>query len=763
MHAAPARREVVAELVDEHEHAEHDDEGDGRCGRSRECMQQRSAFRSESARSCVRPQRGLRRSRCGRRAARAASSASTSSSVSARRRAHAVEHAARPYAAMSRKPIRRCRNASTATSLAALRMVGAPPPARKASRARRSAGKRTGSGAVEVEPAERREVEPRRAWSASAPARPACARSGCACRARRAAPARCRPGSRRGRGSPIADAPARRSASRRRPNSRAASISSSPLFIMVARVDADLGAHRPDRDGAAPPPASRGAISSRLAVRNGPPEAVSTICSTAPRLPSASAWKIALCSESTGSSVAPASRTARSITSPAQTSASLLASATAPPRRIAASVDGRPAAPVIAAIVQSAGSAAAATTASAPPAVAMPVPASAARSVGMAGGIGDHGELGAERARLLGQQRRVAAADQRAHPEAVGLAGEQVDRLRADAAGAAQDASTRSRCRSLPQHYSPARPASASSAATGAAASTRPAGRAGRHGPGSGRPESLTPKCRLIALSSRSPACDDDAEQRRDRRQPGRAAAPREPAPRPPARPAIAASRPPTAPAQVLPGEIAAPACGPPSSRPASIGADVARPDHQHQEQHVGPPGRRRRRAARSARSPAGRRTARRRPASRPAGPSPAAAPTAATPAATAAAAPARAPRPGQPSSDQPRRHGEPGPAPARAAQPHPLAGDSPTAASDDQRGAGAAAEPDRSQRERRQHDRRERRAVRGRSSGRAAPIGVSQAGRQTAAPAGRTRPARRRNASAPKSGHSTSRNTSSA
>ncbi len=117
------------------------------------------------------------------------------------------------------------------------------------------------------------------------------------------------------------------------------------------------------------------AMSSRLASRNGPPEAVSTIRSTAPWLPSAIAWKIALCSESTGSSVAPASRTACSITSPAQTNASLLASATAPPRRIAASVLGNPAAPVIAAMVQSAGSVAACTTACGPAPAAVPVPA----------------------------------------------------------------------------------------------------------------------------------------------------------------------------------------------------------------------------------------------------------------------------------------------------------------------------------------------------------------------------------------------------
>ncbi len=126
-----------------------------------------------------------------------------------------------------------------------------------------------------------------------------------------------------------------------RANSRAASITSRPLFIRVAESMLILAPidqtgclqRRLRRDGAP----SR----SRVAVRNGPPEAVSTIVSTAPRLPSASDWKMALCSESTGSRVAPASATARSITSPAQTSASLLASATAPPRRIAASVGGQ--------------------------------------------------------------------------------------------------------------------------------------------------------------------------------------------------------------------------------------------------------------------------------------------------------------------------------------------------------------------------------------------------------------------------------------
>ena len=64
------------------------------------------------------------------------------------------------------------------------------------------------------------------------------------------------------------------------------------------------------------------------------------------------------------------------MTSPAQTIASLLASATTAPRSMAASVEGNPAAPVMAAMVQSAGRLAAAATAASPHAVAMPLPAS---------------------------------------------------------------------------------------------------------------------------------------------------------------------------------------------------------------------------------------------------------------------------------------------------------------------------------------------------------------------------------------------------
>ncbi len=119
--------------------------------------------------------------------------------------------------------------------------------------------------------------------------------------------------------------------------------------------------------------------------RKGPPEAVRMIFSTAanpspPRL--ISAWKIALCSESTGSSVAPLARAASSTISPAQTRLSLLAMASVPPRASAASVLRSPTAPTMAAMVQSAGRAAASITASGPAAVATPVPASASARAG---------------------------------------------------------------------------------------------------------------------------------------------------------------------------------------------------------------------------------------------------------------------------------------------------------------------------------------------------------------------------------------------
>jgi hypothetical protein len=64
-------------------------------------------------------------------------------------------------------------------------------------------------------------------------------------------------------------------------------------------------------------------------------------------------WKIALCSLSIGTSTAPLPRAALTSSAPAITSDSLFATSTCLPARAAASVDGNPAAPTMAAITMS--------------------------------------------------------------------------------------------------------------------------------------------------------------------------------------------------------------------------------------------------------------------------------------------------------------------------------------------------------------------------------------------------------------------------
>src|SRR6185295_1402055 len=152
---------------------------------------------------------------------------------------------------------------------------------------------------------------------------------------------------------------------------------SRPLFIKVAESMVTFGPI--DQLGCL-----RAASSVALAmsafdhVRNGPPEAVIMTLVTSSRRPAVSAWNSALCSESTGSTVAPV-RCARFMNSvPAQTRHSLLASASVAPRSIAASAGSRPAAPVIAPITQSAGRRPASVTASGPAAASMPLPESPA-------------------------------------------------------------------------------------------------------------------------------------------------------------------------------------------------------------------------------------------------------------------------------------------------------------------------------------------------------------------------------------------------
>ena len=89
------------------------------------------------------------------------------------------------------------------------------------------------------------------------------------------------------------------------------------------------------------------AMSSRFQVRKGPPDAVRWIFSIGAPAEPIRHWKIAECSESTGSILAPRF-SARPITIlPAATNVSLLASAMVLPALTAATVDDRPLNPTI--------------------------------------------------------------------------------------------------------------------------------------------------------------------------------------------------------------------------------------------------------------------------------------------------------------------------------------------------------------------------------------------------------------------------------
>ena len=175
------------------------------------------------------------------------------------------------------------------------------------------------------------------------------------------------------------------------PNSQCASMTSRPLFIIVAESTLILrpmtqfgmraGLRRRDRARAPRAGASR----------NGPPDAVSTMRRT-PAVPDRAGtsagrhWKIALCSLSIGSSVAPPASTAAMKAAPPITSASLFASRMRLPARAAASVGARPAAPTMAASTVSASGNEAASTSPASPATTRvaapprPAPRSSARA-----------------------------------------------------------------------------------------------------------------------------------------------------------------------------------------------------------------------------------------------------------------------------------------------------------------------------------------------------------------------------------------------
>ena len=160
------------------------------------------------------------------------------------------------------------------------------------------------------------------------------------------------------------------------PKSQCASITSSPLFIIVAESTEILAPI--DQLGWAT--ASPGVMAPNVAPsrsRNGPPEAVRISRSTAPAGSPTKHWNRAECSESTGTTTAPERAAAASTKAPATTSDSLLASATVRPASTAASVGASPAAPTMAATTTSASTAPSWRTASAPAWTSTPVPASA--------------------------------------------------------------------------------------------------------------------------------------------------------------------------------------------------------------------------------------------------------------------------------------------------------------------------------------------------------------------------------------------------
>ena len=169
---------------------------------------------------------------------------------------------------------------ATATSLAAFSMAGAVPPARSASKASARQGKRREVGRSNASAADRRQVElaPRR--TRCAPDRRAHGRSACACRGCPVGPAPSRRRRTPSNGSRFADGSPPRSARQAAPNSQCASITSRPLFIMVAESTEILRPIDPVRmrAGLVRRDVRRSVSTARF--RNGPPDAVSRILAT---------------------------------------------------------------------------------------------------------------------------------------------------------------------------------------------------------------------------------------------------------------------------------------------------------------------------------------------------------------------------------------------------------------------------------------------------------------------------------------------------
>ncbi len=216
-----------------------------------------------------------------------------------------------------------------------------------------------------------------------------------------------------------------------------ASISSRPLFISVAESIVIL-----------PPIAQVGCLSACATVtpasssavrpRNGPPDAVIVSRSSEPVGSPVSRWWIAVCSESTGITWAPVA-SARAVTSsPPTTSDSLLASARSIPSVSATIVGPSPAEPTIAFSTRSASEPATSSTSPSGPASTSPsVQRSAAAA---AASRSDRAIRRTPWARACSTSALMGGAGGQADDlERVAGAGDDVERLRADRAGRAED------------------------------------------------------------------------------------------------------------------------------------------------------------------------------------------------------------------------------------------------------------------------------------------------------------------------------------
>src|SRR6185436_2819137 len=211
-------------------------------------------------------------------------------------------------------------------------------------------------------------------------------------------------------------------------------MSSSPLFIKVAESMVTFAPI--DQLGCLSACSTVALLTAAaLAVRNGPPEAVRITRRTSWRRLPLMAWNRALCSESTGSTVAPAAAARRMNSAPAQTSVSLFASATIAPRSAAASVGLRPAAPVIAPITHSVGRLD--QTAFARPRRDS-APGQRRFEIAIASRIAHHRETRAQFARERGKRFGVRIGAHGLHAKTGALALEQVDGAGADRTGGAE-------------------------------------------------------------------------------------------------------------------------------------------------------------------------------------------------------------------------------------------------------------------------------------------------------------------------------------